>query len=110
MVNRCSLPLPKTSVVILTILLNICESPFLILEDEDETVTWVIMSWSFWWLGSKESSCNAGDCGLIPGLERSPGEKKNGTPLQYSCLENPMERGPWRVIVHGVTKEFDATW
>ena len=40
----------------------------------------------------RESACNAGDPGLIPGLRRSPGEG-NGNPLQYSCLENPMDRG-----------------
>ena len=42
----------------------------------------------------KASACNAGDLGLIPGLGRSPGEG-NGNPLQYSCLENPMDRGAW---------------
>ena len=42
----------------------------------------------------KASACNAGDPGSIPGLGRSPGEG-NGNPLQYSCLENPMDRGPW---------------
>ena len=42
----------------------------------------------------KVSACNAGDPGSIPGLERSPGEG-NGTPLQYSCLENPMDGGAW---------------
>ena len=42
----------------------------------------------------KESACNAGDPGLIPGLARSPGER-NGNPLQYSCLENSMDRGVW---------------
>ena len=51
----------------------------------------------------KESSCNAGDLGLIPGLGRSPGEG-NGTPLQYSGLENSMDRGVWKAIVHGVAK------
>ena len=51
----------------------------------------------------KESACNAGDLGLIPGLGRSPGEG-NGNPLQYSCLENPMDRGAWRATDHGVTK------
>ena len=56
----------------------------------------------------KESVCNAGDLGLIPGLRRSPGEG-NGNPLQYSCLENPMDRGTWRATVHGVTKESDTT-
>ena len=40
----------------------------------------------------KESACNVGDLGLIPGLENSPGEG-NGSPLQYSCLENPVDRG-----------------
>ena len=51
----------------------------------------------------KESTCSAGDPGLIPVLGRSPGEG-NGSPLQYSCLENPPDRGAWRATVHGVTK------
>ena len=51
----------------------------------------------------KMSACNVGDLGSIPGLGRSLGER-NGYPLQYSCLENPMERGAWRAIGHGVTK------
>ena len=51
----------------------------------------------------KESACNAGDRGLIPGLGRSPGEG-NGNPLQYSCLENPMDRGAWQASVHGLPK------
>ena len=50
----------------------------------------------------KESACNAGDPGLIPGLGRTPGEG-TGNPLQYSCLENSMERGVWWATVHGVT-------
>ena len=45
-------------------------------------------------LEGKASACNAGDLGLIPGLGRSPGEG-NGNPLQYSCLENPMDGGSW---------------
>ena len=45
------------------------------------------------WLSGKNSTANAGDTGLIPGLKRSPGER-NGNPLQYSCLENPMNREP----------------
>ena len=53
--------------------------------------------------GGKESACNAGNPGWIPGLGRSPG-KGNGKPLQYSCLENPMDRGAWWATVHGVTK------
>ena len=51
----------------------------------------------------KESACNGGDLGLIPGLGRSPGEG-NGNPLQYYCLENPMDRGAWWATVHGVTE------
>ena len=51
----------------------------------------------------KASACNAGDPGLIPGSGRSPGEG-NGNPLQYSCLENPMDREAWWAIVHGVAK------
>ena len=51
----------------------------------------------------KESACNAVDLALIPGLGRSPGEG-NGYPLQYSCLENSMDRGAWKITVHSVTK------
>ena len=51
----------------------------------------------------KASAYNAGDLGLIPGSGRSPREG-NGNPLQYSCLENPMDRGAWEATVHGVTK------
>ena len=49
----------------------------------------------------KESACNAEDLGSIPGLGRSSG-KGSGNPLQYSCLENPRDRGAWRATVHGV--------
>ena len=48
---------------------------------------------------------NAGDGGLIPGSERSPGEG-NGNPLQYSCLGNPTDRGAWRATVHAVAKSW----
>ena len=51
----------------------------------------------------KESACNAGNSSLIPELGRSPGEG-NDNPLQYSCLENSMDRGAWQAIVRGVTK------
>ena len=51
----------------------------------------------------KSLPCNAGDLGLIPGLGGSHG-KGNGNPLQYSCLENPMDGGAWSATVHGVTK------
>ena len=53
----------------------------------------------------KASACNAGDPDSIPGLVRSPGEG-NGSPLQYSCLENPMDGEAWRATVHGVTKSW----
>ena len=51
----------------------------------------------------KESACNAGDLGSIPEFGRSPGGG-NSNPLQYSCLENSMDRGAWQTIVHGVAK------
>ena len=51
----------------------------------------------------KASTCNVRDLGLIPGSGRSPGEG-NGNPLQYSCLENPMDGGAWWATVHGVTR------
>ena len=51
----------------------------------------------------KESACNARNLGSIPGSGRSPGEGK-GNPLQYSCLENPTDRGAWQTTVHGVTR------
>ena len=51
------------------------------------------------------SACNAGDLGSIPGSGRSPGEE-NGNPFQYSCLENPMDRGAWWAAVHGVPKSW----
>ena len=65
----------------------------------------------------KASACNVGDLGLIPGSGRSPGEG-NGNPLQYSCLENPMDGGAWWATVHGVAKSwtrlsdftFTLTW
>ena len=51
----------------------------------------------------KAPAYNVGDLGLIPGLGRSPGEG-NGSPLQYSCLENPMDKGAWQATAHGVAK------
>ena len=60
------------------------------------------------WLSGKESTCDAGDSGSIPGLGRSPGGG-NGNLLHYSCLGNPMDRGGWWAAVHGVTKESDTT-
>ena len=49
----------------------------------------------------KESACNAGDLGLIPGSRRYP-EEGIGNPLQYCCLENPVDRGAWQAPGHGV--------
>ena len=63
----------------------------------------------------KASVYNAGDQGSSPGLGRSPGEG-NGSPLQYYCLENPMDRGAWQVTVYGVAKswtrlsDFTSLW
>ena len=56
----------------------------------------------------RESACNAGDPGMIPGSRKSPGEE-NGYPLQYSCLENSMERGAWWATVREVSGESDTT-
>ena len=55
------------------------------------------------WLSGKESACNSGEMGLIFGFGRSTGGG-NGNPLQYSCLENPMDRGACWATIHGVTK------
>ena len=75
---------------------------------ENETIvifeTTLIELWGFpGGSDSKESDCNVGNLGSVPGLGRSPGEG-NGNPLQNSCLENPMDRGAWRPTVHSVTK------
>ena len=66
-----------------------------------------------WHSGKKQKNppANAGDAtgaGSVPGLGRCPGIG-NGNPLQYSCLENPMDRGIWQVTVHGVAEEADTT-
>ena len=53
----------------------------------------------------EESTCNAGNLGSIPGLGRSPGGG-NGNPFQYSCLENPMDRGAWWATVHVLTQSW----
>ena len=66
--------------------------------------------WAFFLTGSTcfwQSAWNVGDMGSIPGLGRSPGEEI-GNPLQYSYLENPMDREAWQVTVHGLTKH--QTW
>ena len=56
----------------------------------------------------KASACIAGDLGLIPGSGRSPGEG-NGNPLQYSCLENSMDKGAWQATIHETAKDSDIT-
>ena len=66
-------------------------------------LTFIFFFWLFQWLSGKESLCNTGDMCLIPGLGRSPGGGYSNL-LQYSCLENPMDRGIWQATVHGVTK------
>ena len=53
----------------------------------------------------KNPPAKAGDAGLMPGFGRCPGEG-NGNPLQYSCLGNTKDRGPWQATVHGVTKRW----
>ena len=64
------------------------------------------MKWTFSsGSGGTESACNVGDLGSIPGLGRSPGEG-NGNPVQYSCLENPMDGGVWWATVLGVAKSL----
>ena len=60
-----------------------------------------------WWLSGKESACQCGDLGLIPGAGRSPGEE-NGKPLLYSSLGNPTDREAWWAAVLGATKESNA--
>ena len=60
------------------------------------------------WHSGKESTCHAGDVGSIPGLGRSLGAG-NVNPFLYPCLENPMDRGAWQAIVHGVAHEWNLT-
>ena len=57
------------------------------------------------WLRGKESACNAGEPGVIPGLGRFPGGGSSN-PLQYSCLENPRDRGVWWATVHRLAKSW----
>ena len=69
-------------------------------------IFWGALRWNEGFPGGsvvKNPPVNAGDASSIPGWERSPGEG-SGSPLQYSYLENPMDRGVWRAMVHGVTQ------
>ena len=71
-----------------------------------DVLEWGAIAFSFSLIDDgKESACDAGDLGLIPGVGRSPGEG-NDNPLQYSCLENPMVRGAWFATVHVVAKSW----
>ena len=73
---------------------------------DNALVTFTLMPFTVFMASSpdgKELASNAGDLGWTPGLGRSPGEG-NGNPLQYPCLENPMDRGAWWATVHGVAK------
>ena len=73
-----------------------------------QTLSWPIRLWGFpGGSNGKESSCNAGNSGLIPGLESCIGEW-NGNPLQYFCLNNSIVRGAWQAAVHGVVNRL--TW
>ena len=75
------------------------------------SLTEQVLYWSLFlaprWLSGEESACQAGVTGSIPGFRRSLGAGK-GNPLQYSCLENSMDRGAWRATVYGVAKS--RTW
>ena len=73
-----------------------------VLSSTQTTTSWIGLPCSS---NGKESACNAGGPGLIPGSGRSSGEG-NGSPLQYSCLENPMDRVAWRATVHKFTKSW----
>ena len=67
-------------------------------------ISWHLLIWGFSHSSvGKESACSAGDVMSIPGSGRSPGEG-NGNPLQYSCLQNLMDRGAWEATAHGVTR------
>ena len=63
----------------------------------------ILFRWDYYGSDGKESAYNAGDLGSVPGSGRSPAEE-NGYPLQYSCLENSMDRGAWWAILHGMAK------
>ena len=76
-----------------------------------QVVIWVVLQQHLVFPGGsvvKNPPANAGDSSSNPGLGRNPGER-NGNPLQYSCLENPMDREACWAIVHGVTRELDTT-
>ena len=71
--------------------------------EKQMSVVYSVMVGLLKWLSGKESTWHAGDVGLIPGSGRCPGEG-NGSPLQYSWLGNPMDKGAWQATVHGVAR------
>ena len=73
-----------------------------------EICFWIKNRWLPWWLSGKESPAKERDAGSIPRSGRSPSDGC-GTPLQYSCLENPMARGAWQTTVYGIIQESDMT-
>jgi len=60
------------------------------------------------WTTMQETACSPADAGLIPGSERSPGER-NGNSLYYSCLGSHMDKGTWQATVYEITKDLDMT-
>ena len=78
---------------------------FVLLNCLSSIYTWILTLYQIYSFGSdvEESTSNVGNLGSISGLERYPGVV-NGYPLQYSCLENSMDRGDWQATVHGVVK------
>ena len=73
-----------------------------------EICFWIKKHWLPWWLSGEESPAKERDAGSIPRSGRSPRDG-SGTPLQYSCLENPMARGAWQTTLYGITHESDTT-
>ena len=74
------------------------------LQQPPKCITYIVPQW----LSGKESAFNAGDTGPIPGSARSPGGG-HGSPLQYSCLENPHGQGDWWATIHRIVKKSDTT-
>ena len=83
-----------------SVLLNMTEQWSIIFKVFEENVYYSVRV-----SDGKESACNEGDLCSVPRLGRSPGGGL-GNPLHYSCLKNPMDRGTWRAIVHGLAKSF----
>ena len=78
-----------------------CNYRLFLSSPKEEPVHWLTLVAPISGSDGKESTCSAGNQGLIPGSGRSPGGE-NGNPFQYSCLENPMDRGAWQATVYGI--------